>query len=54
MYFLNSVSESKVNHTKHDNTLRRSIIVPGEANNEYRGGPGGAGSGFGVTGGVFV
>ena len=27
-------------------TLRRSIIVPGRANNEHRGGPGGPGTGF--------
>ena len=34
-------------------TLRRSIIVPGGANNEYRGGPGGPGTGFCSPGGGF-
>ena len=35
-------------------TLRRSIIVPGGANNEYRGGPGGPGTGFCGPGGGFL
>ena len=33
-------------------TLRRSIIVPGGANNEYRGGPGGPDTGFCSPGGA--
>ena len=35
-------------------TLRRSIIVPGGANNESRGGPGGPGTGFCSSGGGFL
>ena len=35
-------------------TLRHSIIVPGGANNEYRGGPGGPGIGFCSPGGGFL
>ena len=34
-------------------TLRRSIIVPGGANNESPGGPGGPGTGFCRPGGGF-
>ena len=34
-------------------TLRRLIIVQGRANNEYRGGPGGPGTGFCSPGGGF-
>ena len=35
-------------------TLRRSIIVPRGANNEYGDGPGGPGTGFCSPGGVFL
>ena len=35
-------------------TLRRSIIVPGGANNEYRGGFCGSGIGFRGSGGGFL
>ena len=46
-------TKKNITSIKLTTTLRPSIIVPGGANNEYRGGPGGPGTGFCSPGGGF-